>query len=383
MKPTRILHVIGGMHRAGIETWLMHVYRRIDRSRFNFDFLVHTTDECGYDSEIRSLGGTIIPCMHPSQPRAYSKNFRRILQEHGPFDVVHSHVHYFSGFVMKLAHHAGVPARIIHSHNDTTPVDSNAGITRKMYLRLMEHWTNAFATAGLAASLRAASSFFGQNWRADGRWSLLYYGIDFAPFNQAVNQHAVREELGLPRDAFVIGHVGRFHEQKNHEFLIEIFSHIAARDCRAHLLLLGEGPLEADVRSQVSKLGLTQRVTFAGVRSDVPRVMAGAMDLFLFPSRYEGLGLVLVEAQAAGLPCVASDVIPPEADVVQALCRRMSLNQTASAWADRVLGMQAPAISRSDALAVVEQSHFNILTHVQKIERMYGELSTSGYCAAN
>src|SRR5208337_3468794 len=134
--PIRILQVVGGMERAGVETWLMHVLRQIDRDRFRMDFLVHTDHPCAYDEEIHSLGSKIIPCLRPSRPWTYARNFTRILREHGPYDVVHSHVHHFSGYVVRLAHRAGIPLRISHSHNDTTNLEARSGMIRHAYLSL-------------------------------------------------------------------------------------------------------------------------------------------------------------------------------------------------------------------------------------------------------
>jgi glycosyltransferase involved in cell wall biosynthesis len=161
---------------------------------------------------------------------------------------------------------------------------------------------------------------------------------------------------------------------KNHSFLVEILSEVAKRIPEAQLLLVGDGPLRPQIEQQAIGLGLADQVVFAGSRSDVARLMLGAMDLFLFPSHYEGLGLVLVEAQAAGLPCLCSDVIPPEADAVRALVRRLSLSQPASVWAEHVLAArESPLpVGRREALAMVEQSPFSIRRSVQELEAVYG-----------
>ena len=227
MGSIRILHVVGGMDRGGVETWLMHVLRKIDRERFKMNFLVHTTKPCAYDGEIRALGSEIIPCLYPSRPWVYVGNFLRILRERGPFDVVHSHVHHFSGFVLKLAQRAGVPIRIAHSHNDTTSAESRSHPTRRLYLGLTERWISRHATLGLAASPKAAASLFGPGWRDCPQRRVLYYGIDLAPFRGVTHRASVREEMNIPADAFLVGHVGRFHEQKNHTFLLEVAAEFA------------------------------------------------------------------------------------------------------------------------------------------------------------
>ncbi len=369
--PIRSLHVVGGMNQGGVETWLMHVLRHIDRDQFPMDFLVHTTSECAYDEEIRALGSGIIPCLSPRRPVQYARNFLRILRQQGPYDIVHSHVHHYSGFVLRLAHQADVPVRIAHSH--TSLIEARTHLPRRLYLGLMKRWITRYATVGLACSRKAAMALFGTNWETDRRWQVLYYGIDLEPFEQKVDSQELRRELSIPADAFVVGHVGRFAEPKNHTFLIDVFAEVVKREPRAWLLLVGDGPLRPSIEQKVHNIGLAGRVIFAGVREDVPRLMRGGMDVFLFPSLYEGLGLVLIEAQAARLPCVFSDVVPEEADVVEPLLRRLSLSQTPSDWAEAVLSSSqaTSSLTPTEALALVQQSPFNVQASVAKLEEVY------------
>ena len=372
-RPIRILHVVGGMNRGGVETWLMHVLRNIDRDRFQMDFLVHTEKPCPYDDEARALGSKIIPCLSPSKPWLYGRNFKRILREYGPYDIVHSHVHHFSGYVLYLAKQAGVPVRIAHSHNDTSAIDAKAGLHRQLYLSLTKWSISWCSTVGLGCSCNAVADLFGAAWKTDTRWQVLDYGVDLKPFYDRVDSIGVRAELGIPADAFAIGHIGRFETQKNHLFLLEIAAEVAKQEQKMHLLLIGDGSLRSDIEQKVVQMGLSDRVTFAGNRSDVPRLMLEAVDVFLFPSLHEGLGLVLIEAQAAGLPCIFSDVVPEEADLVRPLLQRISLSKSASIWAEAVRSARsnASAISQRDALAVVENSPFNIAASVKKLTEVY------------
>lgn len=371
--PIRILHVVGGMNRGGIETWLMHILRHIDRDRFHMDFLVHTAEPCAYDDEVYAIGSKIIPCLNPSKPWLYASNFKRILREYGPYDIVHSHVHHFSGYVLWLAKQAGIPVRIAHSHNDTSAVEAKAVWHRRLYLALTKNWMARYATMGLGCSHKAVANLFGSDWQSDPRWRVLYYGINLTPFQKQVDSGSLHVELGIPTDAFVIGHVGRFAEQKNHVFLLEIAAEVAKREPKMRLLLLGEGSLRSDIEQKVLQVGLSDRVIFAGIRPDVPEIMGSIIDIFLFPSLHEGLGLVLIEAQAAGLPCIFSSVVPDEADVVKPLVRRLSLSQPASEWAEGVLTQRdaGSTITKSDALALVETSPFNIETSVKQLESIY------------
>jgi glycosyltransferase involved in cell wall biosynthesis len=369
----RILHVVGGMNRGGIETWLMHILRHIDRDRFQMDFLVHTTEACAYDKEILSLGSQIIPCPKLSKPWWYALDFLRILREYGPYKIVHSHVHHFSGYVLRLAQQASVPIRIAHSHLDSSALEANRGWNRHLYLALMKSLIARYATIGLGCSQVANADLFGANWKTNPRWQLLYYGINLTPFLEAIDALKVRSEFNLPVDAFVIGHVGRFDVQKNHQFLLKIFAEVVRLAPQAYLLLVGEGVLQPKIKQQASEMGIADRVIFTGSRPDVPRLMRGAMDVFLFPSLCEGLGLVLIEAQAAGLPCIFSNVVPQEADIVKPLVKRLSLLQTSSDWARELLPWQdeIPRSTQTDALNLVKASPFNIETSLKQLQKIY------------
>lgn len=372
-KPSiRILHAVGGMNRAGTETWLIHILRNIDRDRFQMDFLVHTDRPCAYDEEIRALGSKIIPCLDRSKPWLYSRNLKRILREYGPYDIVHSHVHHFSGYILWLAKQVGVPIRIAHSHNDTDEVDAQASFSRRLYTTLMKGFIQSHATTGLAASRVAAVALFGDDWENNPRWQVLYCGIDLTPFKTPVDGLVLRRELGIPEDAFIIGHVGRFEEQKNHLFILEIAVKVATKNPKMRLLLIGDGILRPLIEEKVKQIGLADRVIFAGNRPDVPRLLA-VINLFLFPSLYEGLGLVLIEAQAAGKLCIFSDVVPEEADIIPSLIYRISLVQPQSVWAQAVITNQENlvSISQTEALALLESSVFNIKTSSQELQNYY------------
>ena len=371
-RPIRILQVVGGMKRAGTETWLMHLLRHIDRDRFQMDFLVHTTQSYPYSDEIQAFGSKIIPCLDASKPWLYASNFNRILREYGPYDVIHSHIHHFSGYVMRLAQLAGVPVRITHSHLDTLQLDAEAGFLRRWYLKLMKQWIARYATIGLAASRKAAVSLFGSTWSSDPSRQVLYCSVDLTPFQDLVASVDVLAEFGIAADAFVVGHIGRFEAQKNHEFLLEIASELAKQEPKMRLLLVGDGPLRPNIEQKIADLGLTDRVIFAGVRHDVPQLMLNVMDVFLFPSLHEGLPLVLLEAQAASLPCVFSDVITEEVDVVKPLMQRMCLSQLASAWAESVLATRSnKLVMRFEALNKMEQSPFNIQIGLTNLTQLY------------
>ena len=347
--PRKILHVIHRAGRGGIESAVMQVFRRIDRARYAFDFAVRTAEPGAYDDEIRELGGRIRVCPHHRNPLAFARRLRGILTGDGPYAAVHSHLEHYTGIVLPVAAAAGVPVRIAHIHNDRSGEPASA--LRRGYRRLMQASTLRFATLGFAPSAGAARFLFGPRWRADGRWRIQPYGLDLVPFRQSPDRARLRAALGIPPDAVVLGHVGRFDPQKNHSLLLRIIEGWLALEPGARALLVGDGALRAEIMAAATRAGIAPRIVFTGVRADVPDLMLAAMDVFVFPSRYEGLGLVLIEAQAAGLPCVISDVVPPEAAVLPDRVRRLALDAPIDAWAAAIqaalrLGRDAGAAAR-------------------------------------
>jgi glycosyltransferase involved in cell wall biosynthesis len=368
----RVLHVLGAMSRGGAETWLMHVLRNIDRSLFSFDFMVHTTQPAAYDEEVRRFGSRIITCPNHKRLLIYGRQIKAILHKNGPYDAIHSHVHHFSGWVLKLAREAGVPVRVAHSHSDTRLLDSKGSVIRKMYLRLMRRWIGQHATAGVAVSEEAGLALWGWNWRRDPRWRILYCGIDLRPYHSNVNKHAVREEFGIPKDAYVIGNVGRFDPPKNHKFILKTFDVVLRQRPNVWLLLVGGGRLRDDLEREVRSRSIGDRVVFAGVREDVPRVLVGALDAFLFPSLNEGLPIAVIEAQAAGLRCLCADNVTREVAIVPGAVEFLPLSFGPQVWADRILRLlDAPHLDARDARAHVADSPFSIERSMASLCRLY------------
>lgn len=369
---------MGILQRGGVETWLMHVLRQLDRDQIQVDFLVQTETPGAYDAEVEALGCRIWRCpIDRTQPWRYVRLFKQILREGrsggNPYQIIHSHVHHFSGFTLHLAHQMKVPVRFAHSHNDTSPVSKQAGWLRRLYINLTQAWIYKHATVGLAASREAAQDLFGAQWEKDGRWQLLYYGVDLLPFKTAEDADQARAALGIPVDAFVLGHVGRFEHQKNHPFLLDIAAEVCQRDPKAYLLMIGDGPLRPEIEALVAQSAWKDRILFAGLRPDVPRLMNSVMDIFVLPSFYEGLPLVGIEAQAAGLPMVLSDTITPELNAVPALITRLSLQQPALAWAEKILTVRSQHLHQTHniGLETLQSSAFNITHSARQLVSLY------------
>ncbi len=374
-RPVRILHVLGSLDRGGAETWLMHVLRGIDRDRFRLDFLVHRDDPGEYADEARALGSRIIRCPNPHAPLTYAARFRAALAEHGPFDVVHSHVHYYSGWVLSAARRAGVPVRIAHSHCGAVSVAARPGAWHSAYRRVMRRMIRTSATHGLAASAEAAAALWGAGWRSDPRWRVLHCGVDLRPFAERADRGAVRRDLGIPAGCRVVGHVGSFTPAKNHRFLLDVAAEAVRGADAVRILLVGDGPLRRDMEERAAALGVAGSVVFAGVRPDVPRIMTGAMDVFLFPSLFEGLPLAVVEAQAAGLPVVIADTVSREVAVLPELLSWVSLSAPAATWAARCReALAAPGgDARTRALDVARSGRFSIDANIESLRKIYAD----------
>jgi glycosyltransferase involved in cell wall biosynthesis len=375
MPKIRVLHVVAGVARGGVESWVLDVLQHIDRDRFQLDLLVFTTKSEVFGEQVRALGSEVIPCPGHRRPWRFARSFRQALREHGPYDVIHAQVSFYNGIVLRLAERAGIQVRVAHSHADPRYEESHSGLFRRLFYALMRRWMLRHATAGVAASNEAGLGQYGKPWETDPRFRLLYCGINLEPFRQEVDPKALRAGLGLPEGAFVMGHVGRFHHQKNHAFLVEVAAAVVKRDPNAYLLLVGEGELREAVEQQVAQCGLSEHVIFTGPRGDVPRLLLGAMDVVVLPSFYEGLPLVGLEAQMAGLPMVFADNISGETDFIPRLVRRRSLGEPASAWAEEVLAVRdAPRpVGRAEALKIMEGSPFTIRESVRQLEQLYVE----------
>lgn len=366
---TRVLHAVVNMNRGGAETWIMNLYRRIDRTRLQFDFL--TCREGVYDDEIRALGGIVhrMPWITEAGPVGYVRALDRFFAEHRQYRVVHAHMDRMSGWVLRAARKAGVPVRIAHSHN----TKSEGGPLARLYKWASGRLIDPHATGRLACSEAAAAWLFGRR-AAEARLIRNAVDCDAHAFDPEVRR-AVRAELGLRPGQLAVCHVGRFSPQKNHAFLIELFAQLAAERPEAVLVLIGDGPLKEDIALRAEAAGVGDCVRFLGVRSDVARLLMG-MDVMVFPSLHEGLPLALIEAQGAGLPCVVSNRVTAEADLGIGLMARLPLEAPAGAWI-REIGRAAARpdahLLRLKAADEVRRKGYDIGAAAAELADYYGQ----------
>jgi glycosyltransferase involved in cell wall biosynthesis len=307
-----VLHVFGSMNRGGAETRTLEIMRRLRADEYRFDFCVLSGHPGTYAAEIEALGGRVLPCAIEPRTLSFPGRFLTVLRR-GGYDVVHSHVHQFSGLILLLARLARVPTRIAHIRNAHDGHPDTLG--RRAYRAAMRRLLDATATTVIGVSEAAMEAFWGEDWRAEHTRVVIYNGIDVARFQSDTDATAVREELGVPPRAPLVAHVGNFSPAKNHGALITIAQALVARRPDVVFLLVGDGPARAAIEAEVSAWGLAGVFRFAGPRADVARLLRAA-DVFVLPSKWEGLPGVVLEALAAALPVVASP-IPPVLEIAR------------------------------------------------------------------
>lgn len=360
-EPIRVLHILQRMEAGGTQALLMNIYRKIDRIKVQFDFLVVYKEKQFYDDEIEQLGGHVYKLSFREDLNILKLNrdLKVFFQNHKEYRVVHCHAYTIGYFCISAAKKAGIPVRIAHSHNNETVHDYKY-IPKLMMQRIF---------AGTATDLFACSEEAGKYLFKDRPFKVLNNAIDSSKFVATETVRGeIRKELGL-EDKFVVGHVGRLHPQKNHTFLLDVFSEIKKKKPDGLLILVGTGPLEQEIRDKVKILGLDKDVLFLGNRKDMNRIYQ-AMDVFVFPSLFEGLGIVAVEAQAAGIPIVCSEGLPPETEITS-LYKRLNLSDGTIKWADAAIDASNNPIRHTNTQKYVIDARFDMSTTAGMMQNYY------------
>lgn len=358
----RVLQIVGGMDRAGAETMLMNLYRKIDRTQIQFDFLYFLDKKCDYDSEITALGGLIYRISEHNLLKRYRAmlNFYR---EHPEYKIVHSHTLFNNGINLFAAKHAGVKYRIAHSHSTA---DDNTSVTGKLYQHFSRLMIRSCATSYIACGKEAASFLF--PWKKNV--ILLPNSVDVSYWAKIGEKYAdyITEQFGFV--GLKIIQVGRLQPVKNHKFTIQLAEFMMGKGVQFKIFIIGQGQLEAELEQEVKEKGLDDVISFLGLRTDIPELMAGA-DVMLMPSLYEGFPVVLVESQATGLRTIVSDRISDEVDLGVGLVDFLNLKAPLSDWANSLQHKPNLYTALPQRIDILSEKGFDINKNVEKVSQLY------------
>ncbi|EPB8187129.1 TPA: glycosyltransferase [Clostridium perfringens] len=371
----RVIHVVSDMHRGGVETMLINLYRNIDRSKLQFDFICHyRKDEKGsknhiadYYEEIESLGGRIfkIPSLGSCNPIEYINNMKNILKNNGPFEAIHVHTNKQAGFALIAAKLANVKKRIVHSH--TAKWDE----LNKYYMKFLKSLIKYGANIYCACGKDSAENAFGYNKK---NVFLLNNSIEVEKYSY-VNEEEIKKiknELQINDDETIIGHVGRFDPSKNHEFILKLAENLKKKGRKFLVLLVGTGPIEGEISNKISKLNLSNEVKMLGVRKDI-NVLMNLFDVFLLPSFFEGLPLVAIEAQAAGTKCIVSDGVTKEIDMGLGLVKHLPIKGNClDLWEKEIFNKDIVSLDKDYVLTQLKLKGYNVKSNIEKLYEIYG-----------
>jgi len=351
------------MNRGGAEAFIMNLYRNIDRTKVQFDFL--TSKEGVYDEEIKQMGGVVyrIPYITEVGHRKYLRSLNAFFIKYPFYQIIHSHMDKMSGLVLSSARSHHIPIRIAHSHNTSSEGNKVIQLYKWFNGKKIKH----SATERFACSEQAGTWLF----KNEGLpYQLINNGIDIEAYqyNESLRKQK-REELGVSEDQLLIGQIGRFNHQKNHQFTVELFSRFIKEKKDARLVFVGDGTLRKNTEDMVAKLALNDVVSFTGVRSDIPELLS-AFDVLLFPSFHEGMPVALIEAQAAGLPCVASDAITPDVDLKLGLVHFLNLDNK-DQWIREVSVISRKKAIRSIPIQLIKGKGFDISDTATQLQQYY------------
>lgn len=363
----KILHFPIRNSNGGVTRFAMNLWRFIDHDRFQFGFAT-CGDKLSFEQKIINEGCKVhyISCYAEENAEQFCKELKEILED--GYDAIHIQTNWWKSFYAEqVAREVGIRVILIHAAN--TFVDVKDDNEREKEIMIHEQCKNNFsaelATHFIACSKEAADFLYGPQI-ARNRIGIFHYALDINRFQYDEEKRSrVRKNLNIS-DRFVIGNVGRMAYQKNHEFLIDCFYEVQKRENKAVLLLLGDGPLENEIRNQVEEYGIEEKVIFTGAVDNVEDYLQ-AMDVFAFPTRFEGLGIVLIEAQTAGLKCIASDQVPRETELTENIVY-LGLNK--DKWVEEILRYQS-GYHRVKTNDQIRRGGYDITEEIKKLEKIY------------
>jgi glycosyltransferase EpsF len=374
MAAIRVLHVISSTMRAGVAVTVMNIYRGLDRSRIQFDFVAHDLGDDDFGPEIEAMGGRVfrIPFLSEAGMSGFVRIIRAILKSNGPYAAVHAHTDYQAGFCALAAWQAGVPIRICHAHSDTRNIHAPLFLVKK---RLGRALINRHATQRCACSMNAGISTFGRCAANKRRLIVLPNRIDLSAFGDRMPEARAALEAACHADpgTCIVGCVGRLSPEKNPNFVLDIAAAAKQAGFDMRFAFAGTGDMMDDLTNRCRQMGLEDTVTFLGVRGDIPALMP-CFDLVLVPSFTEGFSLAALEAQAAGTPVLATLGVPAEADMCLGLFHALPLGAGAAVWAHKAADItQTPVyIDITKRLDAIRTRGHDISSGMDTIMKLYG-----------
>lgn len=364
-EPIRVLHVLGGLNRGGAETMIMNLYKNLDRSKIQFDFIIHTDKEKDCEDEIKNLGGRIyvFPRFVGTNYFVVRKCWSRFFKEHPEYKILHSHVRSYASVYLPIAKRHGVKT-IIHSHST-----SNGNGIKSIIKRIMQYPLRYQADRFIGCSEESGRWLFGKKILKSDKYCTLKNAIETKRFRyNEQNRQRYRKMLDIEGKTVYV-HIGRLHRAKNHAFLLDLFSSIHRKNPDSVLICVGEGELRAEIEARILELGLSSSVMMLGIRRDVECILSCA-DVFLFPSIWEGVPLAVVEAQASNIPCLVSDRVDSSACVTE-LAVRLPIDGGIEIWEKALDGL--PSRDRSESNDIAEYG-YDVEKSAEWIESYYKSL---------
>lgn len=365
-KPQRLLCIVSNMDTGGAETFLMKMYRQLDRNRYQMDFVVSGDGRGYYEDEIEQLGGIVYRITRKTKDFvAFRRELAAAVRDDGYPCVLRIGSDALSAIDLWVAKRAGARRLAMRSSNASDGKGSLGMFLQKVFRRLL----TSVADVKIAPSDLAAAYTFGPKAVSNGEVHYLCNALDLNAYTfSPESRSAIRSELRIEPDALVVGHVGRFAQQKNHGFLIEVFAELLKVRPDARLVLVGQGELEGEVHAKAEAFGVLDGIVFAGVRPDVPALLS-AFDVLALPSLYEGMPNVVIEAQAAGLACAVSDTVTRQADVT-GLVEYLPIDDP-TAWTKAL--ESAATMERLDTRTAMAAAGYDISSEAKKfVELVYG-----------
>ena len=371
MSKIKILQVIGSLHVGGAENVAVNIYRYIDREKFEFHYLVYTKpDDVGeYESEVISLGGKVLHLEYTGNNKNFRKKLKNIIMDNGPYKIVHSHLMFHNGVILKTAYECGIEKRISHAHSTKDAIYEKCidKIIHALYRSFMRINIKKFGTDWLACGKEAGIYLYGrQKYNSDV--VLIKNGIYLEKFEyNTIIRDNIRYKYGINSNAFVIGNAAHFIPLKNHEFIVDVFEAVNKKIPDSYLFLMGDGPLKSKIEEKVKKMNLDDKVIFTGVTNRVNEIMQ-AVDVFLLPSLYEGLPVSVVEAQATGLECIVSDKVTKEVNFGD-LVHFLPIDKGIELWVEQLLELRG--YRRESGTELVREHGYSARENVKDIEGIY------------